>query len=86
MNGVSKGVILFFLCLGFFSGVMAQASTDAAEIQAKRLFRRLTGTPIGAQDPRLSQMVELIRSGRALQAAAIATAFARQMWIGLRMW
>lgn len=61
----------------FILVVASQLATSEAKAQAstkaRKLFERLTGVPLGVNDPRLTQMSTLISQGKDLEAAKIAT-------------
>jgi hypothetical protein len=71
--------------LGVFGLGALPAFADAAA-DAKKMFLRLTGTPLVADDPRLAQMAEKITAGRPLEAARIATGDKNFYNITLRNW
>lgn len=69
--------------LSLFASV---ARADDAEVQARAIFRRLTGTSLTPNDPRLAQMTAAVRSGNALGAARVATDDKNFYKVTLRNW
>ncbi len=62
------------------------ARADDAEVQARAIFRRLTGTSLTPNDVRLAQMTTAVRSGDTLAAARIATDDKNFYAVTLRNW
>jgi hypothetical protein len=64
----------FWMSIGLALMANTSLAADQSVDQAKRIFRRLTGTLLYDNDPRLNQMATAISAGRPEDAAKIASA------------
>lgn len=62
------------------------AKADDAETESRAIFRRLTGTSLTPNDPRLTQMTTAVRQGNVLAAARIASDDKNFYAVTLRNW
>jgi hypothetical protein len=66
--------ILCVLFLGLSNAALAAPKADPVEQYVRKVFERITGTPILQNDPRLARMKQMMTNGQFEEAARIATA------------
>jgi hypothetical protein len=69
-----RALLCVFCLLVFSQTVVASTKSDPIDVYARKVFERITGTPILLNDPRLARMKQMMSAGQFGQAAKIATA------------